>query len=103
MVVTIYYIIHGGEYSTSRFYFLGMILLPILSDDTMAIRSALDRCIQTTLIVTPALLFVDWGLGLDDMNLLFDGFQVSALFVSISPAQQSIEDGKSHSCEVVLL
>ncbi|TEY50715.1 hypothetical protein BOTCAL_0274g00140 [Botryotinia calthae] len=87
--------------------FIGMILLPILSNDTMAIQcaskdqmdmaiqSALGKSIQTALVVAPTLVLVGWGMGLDDMNLLFDGFQVSALFVSILLAQQSIADGKS--------
>ncbi|KAI9647092.1 hypothetical protein NHQ30_005094 [Ciborinia camelliae] len=88
--------------------FIGMILLPILSNDAMAIQcaskdqmdlaiqSALGKSIQTAMVVAPTLVIVGWGMGLDDMNLLFDGFQVSALFVSILLAQQSIGDGKSN-------
>lgn len=88
--------------------FIGMILLPILGNDAMAIQcaskdqmdmaiqSALGKSIQTALVVAPTLVLVGWIMGLDDMNLLFDGFQVSALFVSILLAQQIIADGKSH-------
>lgn len=72
-----------------------MIRLPILSNDVMAIQraskdkmdiaiqSALGKNIQTALVVAPTLVLVGWIMGLDDVNLLFDGFQVSALFVSI--------------------
>jgi len=88
--------------------FIGMILLPILSNDAMAIncavkdqmdlaiQSALGKSLQTALVVAPILVVVGWGLGIDEMNLLFDGFQVSALFVSILLAQQCILDGTSN-------
>ncbi|KAK6593557.1 Vacuolar calcium ion transporter 1 [Botrytis cinerea] len=71
--------------------FIGMIRLPILSNDVMAIQraskdkmdiaiqSALGKNIQTALVVAPTLVLVGWIMGLDDVNLLFDGFQVSAL------------------------
>lgn len=49
----------------------------------IAIQSALGKSIQTALVVAPTLVLVGWIMGLDDVNLLFDGFQVSALFVSI--------------------
>lgn len=49
----------------------------------LAIQSALGKSIQTVLVVTPILVVVGWGMGVDNMNFLFDGFQVSALFVSI--------------------
>lgn len=49
----------------------------------IAIQSALGKNIQTALVVAPTLVLVGWIMGLDDVNLLFDGFQVSALFVSI--------------------
>jgi Ca2+:H+ antiporter len=88
--------------------FIGMILLPILAHDAMAvqcaskdqmdlaIQSALGKSIQTALVVAPVLVVVGWGMGVDDMNLLFDGFQVSALFVSVLSAQQCILDEKSN-------
>jgi Ca2+:H+ antiporter len=88
--------------------FIGMILLPILGNDAMAvqcaskdqmdlaIQSALGKSIQTALVVAPIQVVVGWGMGVDDMNLLFDGFQVSALFVSVLLAQQCILDGKSN-------
>jgi len=88
--------------------FIGMVLLPILSNDAMtvqcatkdqmglAIQSALGKSIQTALVVAPILVVVGWGMGVEDMNFLFDGFQVSALFVSVLLAQQCILGGKSN-------
>lgn len=85
--------------------FIGLILLPILSNDAMAIncavkdqmdlaiQSALGKSLQTALVVAPILVVVGWGMGIDDMNLLFDSFQVSAHFVSTLLAQQCILDG----------
>lgn len=88
--------------------FIGMILLPILNNDAMAIQCAsrdqmdlalqpaLGKSVQTALVVAPILVVVGWDIGLDDMNFLFDGFQVSALFVSVLLAQQCILDAKSN-------
>jgi Ca2+:H+ antiporter len=88
--------------------FIGMVLLPILSNDAMAIQcagkdqmdlviqSALGKSIQTALVVAPILVLIGWFIGIDDMNLLFDGFQVVALFVSVLLAQHCILDGKSN-------
>jgi Ca2+:H+ antiporter len=88
--------------------FIGMVLLPILSNDAvavqcaskdqmdLAIHSSLGKSIQTALVVAPVLVLVGWMIGIDDMNLLFDGFQVSALFLSVLLAQHCILDGKSN-------
>ena len=83
-----------------------MILMPILSNHTMvvqvaskdqmdlAIQSALGKSLQTTLLVKPLLVLLGWTMSIGDMDLLFDVFQVSALFVSVLLAQQCILDGK---------
>ena len=79
--------------------FIGMIVLPILNNDAMAVQSAskdkmdvaihsaVGKSIQTALVVAPILVIVGWGMGIEEMNFLFDGFQVSALFVSVLLAQ----------------
>jgi Ca2+:H+ antiporter len=88
--------------------FIGLVLLPILSNDLaaiqlamhdemdLAIHAALGKSLQVTLVVTPILVIVGWGLGIEDMNLLFDGFQVVTLFASVLLVQIGIEAGKSN-------
>jgi Ca2+:H+ antiporter len=88
--------------------FIGIILLPILSNDLAAIQmairdkmdvalqAALGKSLQTTLLVTPFLVLLAWIMGNEDMNLLFDGFQVVALFASVLLIQNGILHGKSN-------
>jgi Ca2+:H+ antiporter len=88
--------------------FIGLVLLPILSNDLaaiqlavhdemdLAIHAALGKSLQVTLVVTPILVIVGWGAGIEEMNLLFDGFQVVALFASVLLVQIGIEAGKSN-------
>jgi Ca2+:H+ antiporter len=88
--------------------FIGLVLLPILSNDlaaiqlavhdemNLAIHAALGKSLQVTLVVTPILVIVGWGAGIQEMNLLFDGFQVVALFASVLLVQIGIEAGKSN-------
>jgi Ca2+:H+ antiporter len=87
--------------------FIGLVLLPILSNDPaaiqlavhdemdLAIHAALGKSLQVTLVVTPILVILGWGLGIGEMNLLFDGFQVVTLFASVLLVQIGIEAGKS--------
>jgi Ca2+:H+ antiporter len=88
--------------------FIGLVLLPILSNDLaaiqlavhdemdLAIHAALGKSLQVTLVVTPILVIVGWATGIQNMNLLFDGFQVAALFASVLLVQIGIEAGKSN-------
>jgi Ca2+:H+ antiporter len=88
--------------------FIGLVLLPILSNDLaaiqlamhdemdLAIHAALGKSLQVTLVVTPILVILGWILGIEKMNLLFDGFQVVALFASVLLVQIGIEAGKSN-------
>jgi Ca2+/H+ antiporter len=76
-----------GEYFSTGL--IGIISLPILANDAMAmqcaakdqidlaIQSALGKSIWTAHIVLP-ILVVGWGMRVEDMNFLFDDFQVSA-------------------------
>lgn len=88
--------------------FIGIVLLPILSNDLaaiqlaamdqmdVAIHAALGKSLQATLLVTPVLVLVGWGLQNDDMNLYFDGFQVVTLFASVLSVQNGISHAKSN-------
>jgi Ca2+:H+ antiporter len=49
----------------------------------LAIGVAVGSSMQIALLVIPFTVILGWILGRDDMNLSFDGFQVSVLFVSI--------------------
>jgi Ca2+:H+ antiporter len=98
--------------------FVGLILLPIVGNAaehatavTVACKDKMDLAIgvavgssmQIALLVLPFIVVVGWGLGYDDMNLSFDGFQVAVLFVSVLLVNYLIADGKSHWLEGALL
>jgi Ca2+:H+ antiporter len=98
--------------------FIGLILLPIVGNAaehatavTVACKDKMDLAIgvavgssmQIALFVLPFIIIVGWGLGYDEMNLSFDGFQIAVLFVSILLVNYLIGDGKSHWLEGALL
>lgn len=98
--------------------FLGLILLPIVGNAaehatavTVAIKDKMDLAIgvavgssmQVALFIIPLLVIVGWGMGMDNMNLSFDIFQVAILFVSVLLVNYLISDGKSHWLEGMLL
>lgn len=98
--------------------FLGLILLPIVGNAaehatavTVAIKDKMDLAIgvavgssmQVALFLIPLLVIIGWGMGMDDMNLSFDLFQVAVLFVSVLLVNYLIGDGKSHWLEGMLL
>ncbi|OJJ85026.1 uncharacterized protein ASPGLDRAFT_1515210, partial [Aspergillus glaucus CBS 516.65] len=79
--------------------FVGMVILPLLSNDLGPIKAAwenhIDRfiaatvgkCVQTALLVTPLVIFIAWGMGVKDVSLYFDGFEVATLFATLSVCQ----------------
>lgn len=98
--------------------FVGLILLPIVGNAaehatavTVAIKDKMDLAIgvavgssmQVALFVIPLLVIVGWGMGMEDMNLSFDMFQVAVMFVAVLLVNYLIGDGKSHWLEGFLL
>lgn len=98
--------------------FLGLILLPIVGNAaehatavTVAIKDKMDLAIgvavgssmQVALFLIPLLVIIGWGMGVDEMGLSFDVFQVAVLFVSVLLVNYLIGDGKSHWLEGMLL
>lgn len=98
--------------------FVGLILLPIVGNAaehatavTVAVKDKMDLAIgvavgssmQIALLVIPLIVVIGWIMGKDDMNLVFDGFQVVVLFVAVLLVNYIISDGKSHWLEGMLL
>ncbi|KAJ5286709.1 hypothetical protein N7478_002395 [Penicillium angulare] len=98
--------------------FVGLILLPIVGNAaehatavTVACKDKMDLAIgvavgssmQIALLVLPLIIVIGWIMGLENMTLNFDGFQVILLFVSVLLVNYLIGDGKSHWLEGVLL
>lgn len=115
MVDGISSITEGGNISKE---FVGLILLPLVGNAaehatavTVAIKDKMDLAIgvavgssmQVALFIIPLLVIIGWGMGLDDMALSFDPFQVAVLFVSVLLVNYLIADGKSHWLEGMLL
>ncbi|KAK4146749.1 Sodium/calcium exchanger protein-domain-containing protein [Dichotomopilus funicola] len=115
MVDGISAVTEGGNVSKE---FVGLILLPLVGNAaehatavTVAIKDKMDLAIgvavgssmQVALFIIPLLVIIGWGMGLDDMALSFDPFQVAVLFVSVLLVNYLIADGKSHWLEGMLL
>ena len=98
--------------------FVGLILLPIVGNAaehatavTVAIKDKMDLAIgvavgssmQVALFLIPLVVVIGWGMGLEEMNLSFDIFQVAVLFVAVLLVNYLIGDGKSHWLEGFLL
>jgi Ca2+:H+ antiporter len=88
--------------------FLSLIILPLLSNDPMAVNMAiqdkmdisislaLERCMQTCLMVVPLTVLLAWCMGVNEMDLDFDGFSIATLFVSIIIITYVVQEGKSN-------
>lgn len=91
--------------------FVGLILLPIVGNAaehatavTVAIKDKMDLAIgvaigssmQIALLIIPLIVVLGWIMGIDNMNLNFDGFQIATLFVAVLLVNYLISDGKSH-------
>lgn len=78
--------------------FVGLVLLPIVGNAaehatavTVAVKDKMDLSIsvavgssmQIALLVIPFVVVLGWCLGIDEMTLYFDGFQVMILFVTV--------------------
>ncbi|KAH6659204.1 Sodium/calcium exchanger protein-domain-containing protein, partial [Truncatella angustata] len=98
--------------------FVGLILLPIVGNAaehvtavTVAIKDKMDLAIgvavgssmQVSLFLIPLLVIIGWGMGIEDMNLSFDTFQVAVVFVTVLLVNYLIADGESHWLEGFLL
>lgn len=98
--------------------FVGLILLPIVGNAAehvtavkvaykdkmdLSIGVAIGSSIQVALFVIPLLIIIGWGMGMEDMTLAFDSFQVAVVFVSVLLVNYLIGDGKSNWLEGVML
>lgn len=109
---------HLVESTSISRVFIGLILLPIVGNAaehataiTVAYKDKMDLSIgvavgssmQIALLVIPLIVVLGWILGIDEMNLYFDGFQVMILFVSVLLVNYLLQDGKSNYLEGNLL
>ena len=88
--------------------FMGITILPLLSNDinsiTCGIKDKMDlslsltlhRSMQTALLVVPLIVLIAWGMNLDRMTLDFDGFSVTATFASIIIVTYVVQEGRSN-------
>ena len=94
--------------------FVGIVLLPLLSNDITSVVNAtkdhmdlslaltVGRSLQTALLVTPLTVIIGWIIG-KDLILQFQGFEVAATFGSTIIVNYLIADGKSNWLQGVLL
>ncbi|KAI1378739.1 hypothetical protein F4677DRAFT_377894 [Hypoxylon crocopeplum] len=102
----------GGGVSKT---FIGLILLPIPNCEFTTITYATDdkmnlvmtftivKCLQTALFIMPLAVLLGWGLGVDDMTLVFNGFEVVSLFAAILLLNFLMIEGKVTWIQGVLL
>jgi len=88
--------------------FVGLVILPLLSNDPTTLKVAhqdkmdlalaltIGKCIQTALMVIPLVIVVAWGMGVDEMTLSFKGFEIVSLFASVLIVNYIVQDGTSN-------
>jgi calcium/proton exchanger cax len=88
------------------FTFIGMVILPLLSNDIGPIKASwhknmdacialtVGKCVQIALFITPLIIFIAWAMGVDDMNLVFDGFAVICVSLSALCVRILIPNGR---------
>jgi Ca2+:H+ antiporter len=88
--------------------FVGIVLLPLMTNDLAPIEAVYNdkmeiclqitvgKCVQTALFVTPVIVIIGWGMGIDEMTLSLDGFEVAALLASILYINFMTANGKSN-------
>jgi Ca2+:H+ antiporter len=88
--------------------FLGLVILPLLSNDPATVKVAwgdnlnlglvltLERAMQTALMVVPLIVLIAWGLDVDDMTMDFDGFSVAALYGSVLIVSYVVQEGHAN-------
>ena len=75
--------------------FVGLVLFPLPNCDFSPINYAIEdkmdvvmsytigKCLQTALLVTPSVVLLAWWVGVDDVTLVFDSFQVVSVFAAV--------------------
>ncbi len=88
--------------------FVGLILFPLSSCDYVpmalamkdklchTVTSTVGKSIQTALLVTPTIVLLAWCLGVDQVTLVFDGFEVVSLFATVLLLNFLIVDARVH-------
>ncbi|KAI8817870.1 Sodium/calcium exchanger protein-domain-containing protein [Fimicolochytrium jonesii] len=69
----------------------------------LAIGVAIGSSLQVALLIIPLIVILGWIMGIEEMTLFFDGFQVIILLVSVLLVNYLIQDGKSNFLEGNLL
>ena len=87
--------------------FVGLVILPLLSNDPttliiaykdrmdLSLELTMGKCMQTALMVVPLVVIIGWGMGVEDMTLQFNGFEVASLFASILIVNYIVQNGWS--------
>ncbi len=86
--------------------FVGLIILPLLSNDPttlivaykdemdLSLALTIEKCVQIALMVIPSVVVIGWGMGVETMTLQFNGFEVASLFASILIVNYIVQEGR---------
>ncbi|KHN96612.1 calcium/proton exchanger [Metarhizium album ARSEF 1941] len=95
--------------------FVGLVLFPLANVDYIpillaghgklgqAVTQTVGKSIQTALLVMPCVVFLAWIWHLDEVTLVFDGFEVISLFAAVLLLNVLMVDAKLHWVQGVLL
>ena len=88
--------------------FVGLTIIPLLNNDPTTLKTAdkdkmdltlaltTGKCIQTALMVIPLVIIIAWPMGVDEMTLSFNSFEIVSLFASILIVNYIVQDGTSN-------
>lgn len=88
--------------------FVGLVILPLLSNDPTLLKTAYldkmdlsialttEKSMQTALMVIPLVIIIAWPMGVNEMTLSFNSFEIVSLFASILIVNYIIQNGTSN-------
>ena len=88
--------------------FVGLVILPLLNNDPTVLKTAIKdkmdlsialtigKCMQTALLVIPLVIIIAWPMGVSEMTLSFNNFEIVSLFASILIVNYIVQDGTSN-------
>lgn len=87
--------------------FVGLVILPLLNNDPTTLKTAyidkmdlsialtIGKCMQTALLVIPLVILIAWPMGVGEMTLSFESFEIVSLFASILIVSFITQNGES--------
>lgn len=62
----------------------------------LCLARTIGKSMQTAILVNSIVILFAWFVGVEEMNLVFNNFQVTAVFIAVLLMGYAVQDGKSN-------